>query len=222
MRKDVLKTILENLSKSAFEVFLHNLFNPKKDMDTFQPLSEAGENVYITRLLDSYGGSIHAVHLFHSIPIEVFDKPKNIITAEHSLALKLKKLRELYSKEIGYWGMVSPCLTPSKKMNEFYFLNNFSGFSFEDYQNDIIPKYQQLLHKFKIHPKFLFVGRCDTFIEKNYSGTLKAIESLFLNPNKGVSISLVNERFSIDRFLSGKNICSGIAPYSKTPYEPLY
>ena len=222
MGKRFLKNFLTHLSKYAFEAFVINFFNEPKNNYPFESFPEIGEGVFRQELLDSYGGSIHALYIIHFLPIEVFNHPKQVIIADPSIIGKLNRIRNKYTGQLGQWGMVSPHLVPSKKLNELFFLNNFADISENKYEDIILPRYKKILNKFKVKPHFYGVGTCDSFVEKNFDGVKKAIEVLLSQKGEGLCISLQEEQLSVQRLTSEKSLFAGVSQNRKQPYEPIY
>lgn len=222
MDKRFLKNFLTHLSKPAYEAFVINLFNEPKNQEPFESFPEIGEGVFRQKLLDSYGGSIHALYIIHFLPIEVFNHPKQVAIADPSIIGKLSRIRNMYTGQLGQWGMVSPHLVPGKRLNEVWFLNNFADINKNKYEDIVFPRYQKMLKKFKVTPHLWGVGSCDSFVEKNLDGVKRAIETLFSQKGEGLCISLQEEQVSVQRLICEKSIFAGVSQNRKQPYEPIY
>jgi len=190
--------------------------------ESFYALPDIGEDVYCRELLDSYGGSIHAIYLIHSIPIEMFNNPRKVLAADLSMTAKLRKIRSTYSGERGQWGMVDPMLTPGRKLNELYFLNNFADITQERWKKIYFPLYRGILKKIKLHPHICGMGTCESFISKNPIASAKAITSLLIEKGEGLSISFRPDEQRVDRFIGEKSLAGGISRVSKMPYQPIF
>ena len=222
MDKRFLKNLLSRLNKHAFEVFVRSFFRDSRSQEPFEPFPEIGEGVFRAELLDSYGGSIHALYIVHFLPLEIFNRPKEVLIADPSIIGKLERIKNKYGGRLGQWGMVSPHLVPGKKLNEVYFLNNLADIADSQYEKTILPRYKKLLKRFKLNPHIYGVGTCDTFIERNLAGVRKAMEALFCEKGEGLRICLQEEQTRIERFTSEKYLFAGVSHYSKQPYEPVF
>lgn len=222
MDKRFLKNLLSRLNKHAFEVFVLSFFRDSRSQEPFEPFPEIGEGVFRAELLDSYGGSIHALYIVHFLPLEIFNRPKEVLIADPSIIGKLECIKNKYGGQLGQWGMVSPYLVPGKKLNEVYFLNNLADIADSQYEKTILPRYKKLLKRFKLNPHIYGVGTCDTFIERNLAGVRKAMEALFCEKGEGLCICLQEEQTRIERFTSEKYLFAGVSHYSKQPYEPVF
>ena len=222
MDKRFLKNLLSRMSKHAFEDFVLSFFRDSHSQESFEPFPEIGEGVFCAELIDSYGGSIHALYIIHFLPMEIFNRPKEVLIADPTIIGKLKRIKNKYTGELGQWGMVSPHLVPGKKLNEVFFLNNLADIADSEYEKTILPRYKKLLKRFKLNPHIYGVGTCDTFVKRNPSGVRKVLKDLFSGKSKELCICLQEEQTRIERFTSEKNLFAGVSHYSKQPYEPIF
>ncbi len=222
MKKSLLKSLIGHLSREGFKLFVEELFGRfGQSGEPFYALPDIGEDVYCRELLDSYGGSIHAVYLLHFSPIELFKDPKKILASNPSMTAKLRKIRSTYSRELGQWGMVDPMLTPSRKLNELYFLSNYVGLPKATYNKIILPSYRKILRKTKVYPHIFGTGTCDSFVSKNPVGSEKALTHLLLQRGEGVSIYFGPDEQRVDRFFGEKSLAGVISLVSRMPYQPI-
>jgi len=222
MDKALLKDILSRLSRQAFKAFVITLFRNSEPYEPFDPLPDIGEGVYQKELIDSYGGSIHAVYLMHFLPIEVFNHPGKMNIVEPAIVEKLKRIRDEYKNEVGQWGMVDPMLVVDNKLNSIWFLNNFAHISKSEYERVLFPQYRKLLKRLELEVRTFGIGSCDSFIEKNTEGVTKSLKKLLSDKGEGLRISLEEERQCIERFTCEKSLFAGVSQYSKQPYEPIF
>lgn len=222
MDKRLIKDILSRLSRQAFEAFVMALFRNSKPYEPFDPLPDMGEGVYRRELIDSYGGSIHAVYVMHYLPIEVFNHPEEMNIFEPAIVEKLKRIRDKYKNEVGQWGMVSPELVVDNKLNSIWFLDNFAHISESEYKRVLFPQYRKLLEGIELEVRTFGIGSCDSFIEKNTEGVTKSLKQLLSDKGQGLRISLEEQRPSIERFTYEKSLFAGVSQHSKQPYEPVF
>lgn len=114
-----LKARLSRLNRHAYAAFIEELFSldgEDEGHEGFYPLTQAGEDVFFQPLLDSYGGSIHRVYLLHHPALELFHPAHNLDMRDPTLVRQLAKVRNLYHGQVGYWGMVSPCLREDRAL----------------------------------------------------------------------------------------------------------
>jgi hypothetical protein len=222
MDDELLKNILCSLSKDAFQAFVMALFRNAEPYEPFGPLPAIGDGVYRRELIDSYGGSIHAVYLLHLLPFEVFHPSRTIDISDPSIVRKLKRLSKEYKGKVGQWGMVSPFLTQDDQLNAVYFLSNLCHEREADYRRILFPKYQRLLKANRLSPSMFGLGSCDSFVQKNASGVKKALNTIFSQGQSGLRIVLNQENLLIDRFQCGKILTGGVSRQSNSPYEPAF
>jgi hypothetical protein len=223
MEESLLKSLIGHLSREGFRMFVEKLFGQYSQTgERFYALPNIGEGVYCRELLDSYGGSIHAVYLLHSLPIEIFNNPKTVLAADPNIAARLNKIQHTYSGQIGQWGMVSPALRRGRKLHELYFLSNFTGLTEKTCQKTLLPVYKGILNKIKLRPHIYGMGDCDSFVSGNPVGSEKALTSLLLESGDGLSISLGTERQRVERFIGEKSLNGGVSQTSKMPYQPIF
>lgn len=223
MRKSLLKSLISHLGREGFKMFIEELFGRYNQKgEPFYSLPNIGDGVYCRELLDSYGGSIHVIYLIHSLPFELFKEPKKVLSVDPSMAAKLRKIRNAYSGELGYWGMVDPALTPGRKLHELYFLSNFSGFTEETSRNTFLPIYKGILKKIKLYPHLYGTGTCDSFVSKSPVESENALTNLLLTKGEGLSISLGAGEQRVDKFIGEKSLAGGISKVSKIPYQPIF
>lgn len=221
--KSLLKNLIARLNKHAFEAFVPIFFNLSRQErgERFEPFAEIGEGVFRVELLDSYGGSIHALYMVHYLPIEVFRRPKEILVADPTIVGKLRRIRDRYKGELGQWGMVSPYLVPGKALREIYFLNNFAGMRAGECRARILPRYKKILRRFKLNPHIYGVGCCDSFMERNPEKAEEALQIFFSQRREGLRICLEEERTSVETFQCQKSLFAGVSHVAKQPYEPV-
>jgi len=223
MKKSLLKSLIGHLSRESFKIFIEEFFGQyNKKGEPFYAFPQVGDGVYCRELLDSYGGSIHAIYLLHFLPIELFKDPKKVLAADTSIKERLDKIKSIYSGQYGQWGMVSPLLKRGKKLHELYFLSNFAGFTEKTCRNTFFPVYKNILKKIKLYPNIYGMGTCDSFVSKNPEGSEKAVSCLLLQRGEGLSISLRPDEQRIDRFVGEKSLAGGISQFSKIPYQPIF
>jgi len=215
----LLKNLIARLSKHAFEAFVPIFFSTPNE--PCEAVPEIGEGVFRTKLLNSYGGSIHALYLLHFLPVEVFKHPKQVVIAEPSIIGKLQRIRDRYRGQLGQWGMVSPHLVPAKALNEVFFLNNFANISESECRASILPRYKKILRKFKVSPHIYGLGCCDSFVQRNPEKVEEALQILFSQKDEGLRICLQEARTSVETFRCEKSLFAGVSRHTRQPYEPV-
>jgi hypothetical protein len=219
--KNFLINILSRLNRYDLERLVVQLFGTRQE--PFMPLEDAGEGVYCQPILDSYGDSIHSVFLFHFLPLEVFNRPALINIADPSIMGRLTTIRELYAGVKGQWGMVSPELIEDDALSTLGFLSSLAFKGKEDYQKILFPKYSEMIKRCGIEPRALYIGSCDSFVEKNPSGVEEALRTFISRQMEGnLSINIGEDIVSVQRFQSERNLYAGVLRSSKYPLEPVY
>jgi len=217
----LLKNLLCCLSKNAFEAFVLIFFNDNETRERFEPFPEIGDGAFRKELLDSYGGSIHALYLLHFAPVEVFNRPKDVIVYDPTIMGKLRRIADHYKGKMGQWGMVSPHLVPGKALNELYFLNNFANITESECRERIIPRYRKMLKTRKLNPKIYGVGCCDSFVERSPDSVDKALKTLLSQKPGGLRICFQEETHCVERFSYQKSFFTGVSRHTRQPYEPV-
>jgi hypothetical protein len=223
MDKQFIKGLLSGLNKHAFDAFIRELFDFDigfGEQNELISIKEIGEGVYFQKILDSYGESLHTVFLLHFTPLELFKIINENSIADPELIKKLKKVRAHYKGKKGYWGMVSPELKETSKLQSLAFITNFHGFEKSVYDNVIIPQYIEIANKVGLK-KPTVVGSFDSFVELDFERTEEIFKDFILKNQDGICISLEEEHVNVSKFYSERNLSSGVLAESKYPYEPI-
>lgn len=215
------KAVLSRLTPEAFAAFLFELFNEDQN-EPFNLLPQAGKNVYVQPILDSYGGSLDRVFVLHYLPFALFSPPTVSLTHDPRLISTLRRVRNIYKRRLGQWGMVSPCTIPATKLQVLSFLTNINGLSRTDYENFVIPQYSTLARKLRLRKPRIFVGSYDSFVDLSLSGTVRALTNLLTQHSDGVRIVLNAEQFAVQRFSAESVLTAGVPGTRPQPYEPIY
>ena len=141
MERATLKRLLSRLNRHAFEAFFLEHFRGDEDLQYLEKLPEAGEDVFYGVPLDSYGHSVHVAYRLHYLPLSVFREPKDIELNDAALFRSFKRIHEIYKGQFGYFGMVSPSLRRTRKLQALFVITNGHGMTRKEYEISLIPKY---------------------------------------------------------------------------------
>ena len=216
---------MANLSRHSYSAFIVEFFSAngeEEGHEGFYPLTEAGEDVFYQPLLDSYGGSIHRVYLLHFPPWQLFHTKADSIIDDPVLGRRLARIRNLYKDEVGYWGMVDPCLREGRKLHRVGFITNFAGIERKVYDEFLIPSYQRLKRRYGLKKPPILLGSCDSFIDLAAEKAQRIFARFVDSYQEGIAIKVSEEKASVDGFATESWLSSGLLPGSKGPYEPAF
>lgn len=229
MDREILRNLLSRLNRYAFESFIYEMFKTGYGADHFRPLEGLGEGIYSRDLEDyvlppeegeeSHYGLFDAVYLIHFLPLEVFRRPNETDVNDPELKRRLESVRRFYAGKAGYpslRGFMEP------RLQAIFFLNNFAGFSIEEYVKYLIPKYIDLAKDSGLHVRKVDLGNFDSFLENKPLETEQAFRQFLATDREGICISLSQTDASVARFRSEKQLFAGVATQSKHPYEPVF
>ncbi len=222
MDESVLKRLLSRLSRHAFASFVVELFSLSRNAEPFTELTESGEGVYYQPILDSYGGSLHSVFVLHYSPLELLNNPNRANINDPFLIQRLKRIRDLYKGQVGYWGLVDPSLRKATRLQSLAFITNLFDIDKRIYEEEIIPAYAQIARKTGLKKPHMFVGSYDSFVELDPSGTDQAIANFIAKNHDGIRIALTAAEVNVERFVSERNLAGGVLRNTQNPYEPVF
>ncbi len=220
MDDDTFRNLLASLNRNAFEQFFVNTLSNDK-VNSIKQLNEFEGGVYCNELLDSYGGSIHNLYVFHFPPLEIFSKPISANTFSPSFYSKLKSLRNIYEGKTGYWGMVHPMLVEDNKLKNIFFVSNLSGHNRDTYYKELLPKYFDSLNEIDFNPTGVGIGNVDSLIDLNRSKAEEEFIEFIRKHKDGISISINKDCVEVSDFYSEKFLCTGVTRESRLPCEPV-
>ncbi len=212
---------IASLSRYTFIAFIIELFSKDSNYEPLYPLPEAGEDVFCQPLLDSYGGSIHSVLLLHSPPLELFDPSELLSLNDPTLITRLGKIKNMYHRRTGQWGMVSPHLRKGNALNSIKFITNLFGIERGTYDDILIPTYARLLESLGLRESNMFIGSCDSFVDLNPEGARRAHEKVMDRYREGVAVSVSEHNVSIQDFVGQRSLSSGVSAGSRSAYESI-
>lgn len=226
MRKDTyiepeIRKLLSRLTPMAFDRFIAELFS-RKYYKEFIPLKDAGENVFYSEILDSYGGSLHSVFIRHNSLSVLFSSPETAITRDLKLSSTLRRIRSLYEGRLGAWGMISPHIVAARQLQSIAFLTDIIDVPKEHYEESIIPRYVAAARKAGIRYSKIFVGSTDSYLNNSPEETMRALFRTLANHVDGVRIAIEEEQFVVQRFGTESVLCAGVLEQTQSPYEPVF
>lgn len=224
MDVDTFKLHVPRLGRHAFSAFVSELFNVdahRGSFGRFEPLTEAGEDVFFLPYTDSYGGSIHNVYLVHFPPLELFSPSKELDMQDPVLVDRLAKVRAIYKGRKGRWGMVDPHLKNSDALLAVGFITNLAGVDVKVYERTLMPAYRRLQASCGLKKPKTYVGSCDSFLDKNRDSTLVAFDRFIAKHADGIAISLTQHGAHAGTFTSERNL-STVLSSAALPYEPTF
>lgn len=221
MDAPLLRRLLSRLDVRAYERFIQNLFNARRD-EPFRPLPEAGEHVFFQPILDSCGGSLHRLFTVHHSPLELLGKFSPELLADPALRARIAQVWNLYKGVKGAWGIVSPFLRSDRALQTFAFLTNLTGYSKTEYEDTIIPEYSRIATRLRLRPGHLFVGSYDSFMDLSLEGTHTAFSEFIERDAGELRITLVGDELTVRRVIVERNFQAGVLSAGLGPSEPVY
>lgn len=211
------------LGRHAYSKFVAEFFNTGSSnrFDRFDPLPDAGEDVFVWPYKDSYGGSVHNVYLIHFPPIELFHPDKKVAIDDPVLVGKLTNIRGMYKGRKGAWGFVAPSIREVDALQGIGFITNIVNVEREAYDRTLFPAYADLLKSCQLTQPALFLGSCDSFLDLNQANALSAFENFVTSHADGLAVTLNAEGPRAIHFVSESSlgIPKSIDP---SPYEPAF
>ncbi len=219
---EIIKLLLSRLNKKAFGNFIIKLFGDRDYYSYMAPLHQAGEDVYFSPLLESYGNSLHSVFLMQYLPVGLLEHPDlTTLLNEPLFNSKLKGVKSIYKGEAGYFGMVSELIIKAQKLQALNLLVNLSMHP-KNYKDVLFREFEKQLKEIDFFPSRLYIGSYDSFLELNAKGTIEAFKEFLINNSDGLSISLGREKLEVRNFTYENSLDAGILPINKQPVEPIF
>lgn len=219
--KQLLARFIAHFSRHTFAAFVTELFSDPNKFEGVYPLPEVGEDVFYLPYLDSYGGSIHEVVLLHFPLLELFKPSDRLIINDPILINKLVKIRNIYHRAIGQWGMVDPFLKADDSLKTIRFITNLYGIERKVYEETLVPAYQRLKRYCGVKKPTAFVGSPDSFVDLDPNGTEEAVKKILHEYNEGIAISVSIDDVTIRGFTGERILASGASPGTRNVYEPV-
>jgi len=219
---DLIRAILSKLTPSAFETFVTKLFHPDEGGYDQTP-RDLNDSVFYQPLINSYGGSLHSVFLLQHLPLGLFNQPNlSKLSSDPTLALRLRRLKEIYNGKSGYFGMVSPELVKATQLRSLGFLINISGLPLRQYYDDIFPQYERLVRKIGLHTPTTLVGSYDSFMDFRADEVRKTLKDFLTNKTDGFVIQIRSDQSRAFYFTEQTSFESGVLEGNGCPYEPIF
>jgi hypothetical protein len=225
METDLLTKQLSRLTRAAFREFLIELFSADRKAryhSGFYPLPIAGEDVFYEPYLDSYGDSIHNVYLLHFPPFELFHPSSEMTMLDPVLIRQLARVRNVYHRRIGQWGMVSPHLRKDDALKSVGFLTNLFGLEKPVHQDFLVPAYQRLKRYCGLKRPPVLVGSVDSFIELSLDETQQAVRRLVEKHRDGIVVTVAAEGVQVGEYASERYLSGGVLSPMHMPLEPVF
>jgi hypothetical protein len=220
IEKDFLRNLLKCLSPRAFDRWLVLFFNSNKQ-ERFARVEGAPDGVYFQPLLDSYGGSLHGVFLRHYSQIDLLRPFQPTLVKDPELTNLIAAIWRIYKGQKGAWGRASPYIRSDRKLQSVAILTNLSGFSREQYEQEIIPAYSEAAKRLRVRPGRFLVGSYDSFLDLSAEETATAFETFVASDSEEVSISL-DQEFKVRHVATEAHLSAGVPSEAFGPLEPVY
>lgn len=188
MSRDPLKAALSRMGPGVFTAFVREHF--ARDQEPLEPHSRLGEDVLVQELLDSYGGSIHRVHILDYTEPLLERASRTRVRQNTRLRWVLDRLKHEYRGQVGQWGMVSPYLQEDEALHSLKFVTNIMFGATPAEHRTPGEWYFELAHEMGIDWTRLFFGSLDSFFELDEGKVLRTLEALEQNTAEGLSIEL--------------------------------
>jgi antiviral defense system Shedu protein SduA len=219
--KQLLARFIAHFSRHTFATFITELFSDPNTFEGVYPLPDVGEGVFYLPYLNSYGGSIHEVAVLHFPLLELFRPSDRLIINDPTLINKLVKIRNIYHRGMGQWGMVDPFLKADDSLKAIKFITNLYGIERKVYEETLVPAYQRLKRYCGIKKPMAFVGSPDSFVDLNPNGTEEAVKKVLHEYNEGIAISASIDDVTVHGFTGERILASGASPGTRSVYEPV-
>jgi hypothetical protein len=219
--KQLVARLIAHLTQQGFIDFVGELFANDGNYEGLTPLAHIGSDVFYRPFLDSYGGSIHEILLFHFPPLELFRPSLKLTMNDPVLIKRLGMIRHHYHGREGSWGMVDPFLKKDDALHSIKFITNFVGLPRAAYADLLIPAYQRIKRYCGLKKPRTFVGSCDSFVDLNSDGAEAALRKVVSNPADGVVVSVSEHDVDVANFSTEKFLGSGVSKRTHSAYEPV-
>jgi hypothetical protein len=226
-----LKNLLSYLNRHAFSKYVFSLY---KLGDGIRDAEADGSNpstVETVDLSETCGEYVFEQHHFdppefqgftgiivYTEPIDLFYELSDVNIATPTIVKNLRQYKKLVRERIENWFFPQD---GTFTVPQIAFVTNYSGIGLDDYQTVLFPKFGKLIAKWDFDPE-LFVGSIDSFLELNPTNAEKAFNDFVSNQKDGLTISLKDDKFSVNNFVADKYIPDGVLRDSKNPCESVF
>ena len=222
MDTKLLRNQISRFNRHTFARFVAQLFEADAPGMTFEPLRDAGEDVFYQPFLDSYGDSIHRVYVLHFPPLELFHPFRDLKMDDPVLIRRLVRIRNLYKGRVGHWGMVSPVLKADDALKELGIITNLFGCERNVYEETLIPAYQRAKRFCGLKKPRVIVGSCDSICDLVPEKTQRVFEQFCARYADGVAVSIRQDGVTVSDFISERPMSGGVLAVTESPYEPIF
>lgn len=225
-----LRNLIKCLNPHAFAKYVFELFS----LDNGS-VHEAGDsiphNIRTTDLSDSIGEYVFEHHrsrflqyqefravFLYTAPIDLVKQVPNLDIADPTVLTKLKKYKDYFDDRRRKWYFPQD---GDLRGPEIAFITNYSDIAREAYDNILFPKFSKLLDVLDFNTGMI-LGSIDSFLELGGDDPNRAFDKFISTYRDGLSLSLVDDKFSVNTFLADNYIASGVLRASKAPCEPVF
>lgn len=198
MDKDTAKNIISAFDKNTYWKFVLQLLKSGYGEDYIKtvPDSYLIKNLYINSPV-----YYNHFYTFDFFPYRVFLSLKNINISTPSVT---KQILQILGN-----------IESSFMLGDIYFINNITIGEKDDYEQYIFPQIEKITKKI-LHPDQEFgFGNISTFLNNKPETTIAVLNDFFSDPT-GISISLNDQGFRINEFISQNTCESGVTLSSKS------
>lgn len=226
----LLKNILSCLNRHAFTKYVFGLYKLDDGIRDAKAEGLIPYTVETVDLSDTCGEYVFEQHhcnipefqsfagiFLYTEPIDLFYRLSDVNIATPSIVHNLYRYKALVESRIENWFFPQDGEFAVPKIA---FVTNYSDIDQDDYQKVLFPKFAKLIEDWDFAPELL-VGSIDSFLEFNSTNTEKALDGLFSGHKDGLSISLIDDRFSVSNFVADKYLPEGVLRNSKNPCESV-
>lgn len=220
---ELVKSLLPCMGKNTFLKFIYELWSIESGLvlNEVRELREVGNNIYeqeyYEKKLDVKWHGYNLIVPFF-IPIELFVQNQDVSFIDENIIIALKKYKRLIKSRESSWQF---WMDGNYAKPNIYFVTNFEGIEEDMYYSHILPKFEQLLRKINLEACPM-VGSYDSFLSNARDETMQAFKNLVSKNKDELSISLKEDKISIDKFISDKYISKGVLKNSLNPCESIY
>lgn len=227
----MLRNILSCLNRYAFTKYVFSLYKLDdgiKDAKTREVTPDTIETVDLSETFGTYVFEQHHNNcpefqsftgiFIYTEPIDLFYKLSDVDIATPAIVKSIRKYKKMIKQREESWFYPQD---GDFAVPQIAFVTNYSNIPRDDYDKVLFPKFAKLIRRWDYEPELL-VGSIDSFLELNEINAEKAFENFLSDHKDGLTISLTDDKLSIDNFLADKYISDGVLRNSKNPCESVF
>jgi len=201
--------VISQMSRETFWRFLKKVFTEEyksgKDSpyESFESLDElplpAFQGIYRSSIYTFY----EFIYLLDFLPYQIFRSLSNIqidYTAfEKTLNILKNRYPYQFSQKLNAFNAYDNMFGNTVNLEGAYLLNNFCGYSREDYEKHIFTNYGRIFRNY--FPDLMFgYGNTETFLSEQSEITIAKLQDFLFEASDGIVIQIENYKVSVNEF----------------------